>query len=479
MSSALHSRRPEICLMVVLLITAGIPGSAVSASAADTTDPSSNEASLHELRTWVAPGSIELPTPSAIGAAKASGNLTRSETITLNDTLVLELRASGLEGVLAARNGSNATARFFDLLANGTAELDVTQRNPSPSFHAKELQLAAYDSTRVVADGANDSYYLVVDLSRVSATRGHGERVHAGDAYRANFSLAESSSLAANGTESTLTNFTVRDPAAELSTVGERHEFAEPAPNQTLRGRTSLPPGSAVTVELRAQDADHRSSETVRVRNDSGGVNRFAATFDFSDVPAGTNFTTDVRAESYPELDFDATSVVVSKPTVRADISTVESTGVSIDATLSHGGFVAVHHGSADGAVLGYSHYLDAGADETAYVGLDPDLESNATLAAVAYRDTDRDGEFDPATDEPYASDGSVVADAVEFTVEETTTADPTTRATTTRPVRDGNKTTADAADTTAPGGDGPVSGFGAVPALVAPLVAGLLARRR
>lgn len=470
---------------------AAVVGSGTEANPTDRAALELEERSTRDLRTWVAPQSADLSNLSAVDAAKASGNLTRSDAVTKNDALVLELRASGLEGALAARSGSNATERFFDLLEEDAAELRVEQRNPSPELRTAEINLAEFDSTRVVADPANDSYYVVADLRKVNVTRGNRDaEIRRGHEYEANFSLAASSALTANGTESVLTNFTVVEPAAELATDGANREFVEPAPNRTLHGSTSLPPGSAVTVELESEDGARRFSETVRVRNGSNGVGEFAASFDFSGVPEGTNFTADVHAENYPELDFDATAIVVSEPSAAVEISTVESTGVSIDARLSHGGFVAVQRGSADGDLLGYSRYLDADSDETSYLSFDPDLESNASLVAVAYRDTDRDGEFDPEADEPYATEGSVVADEVAFAVEETTatatttgaTANPTDRETTDAPMPDG--TTASPSpdaegETTDAGAESEIPRFGVGAAVVALLALASLARRR
>jgi hypothetical protein len=484
------------CLLAVLLITAGIPVAGISAapsvataSESVATASASDEVTLHDLNTWVAPSSADLSNRSTVVAAAKSGNLNRSETVTPNDTLVLELRASGLEGVLDGQNGSNATERFFGLLEDPAFELRIEQRNPPPSLATAEIHLAEYDSTRVVTDPVNDSYYLVVDPAATNVTRGTREaELRPGQEYEANFSLAGSSALAANGTESATTNFVVVEPAAELSTAGAEREFAVPAPNQTISGTTTLPPGSEVTVELRLADGDRRFAETVRVQYDSDGVGRFGTAFDFSDVPDGTNLTADVRAESYPDLGFDATHVVVAEPTARAEIGTVTANGVSLDATLSHGGFVAVHRDSPDGELLGYSHLLDPEADESAYVNFVPDLESNATLVAVAYRDADRDGEFDPEVDEPYVSGDSAVAEAVEFTVETTTTAESTDEGTTTipsttLPTTDApmpDETTGNSAgETTDPENDGLVPGFGMGISVFALLVGLLFAKKR
>ena len=492
MSPTLHFERLLACLLAVLLVTAAIPAAMVPPSSAAASPAKSddaarltiNERSDVDLRSWVAPRSADLSNLSAVGAARASGNLTQSSAVTKNDTLVLELRASDLDGAIAAQNGSNTTERFFHMLEGDAAELRVRQTNPGPEVRAIEIHLAE-DSARVVADSVNDSYYVVVNLREANATRGEREaEIRRRHEYEANFSVARSSSLTANGTESATTRFAVVEPTAELTTAGERREFAEPAPNWTLYGSTSLPPGSAVTVELISKDGDRRFSETVRVRNGSDGGGEFAATFDLSAVPEGTNFTVTVEAESYPGLDFDRSPVVVSEPTAQVELSSAQPTGVSLGANLSHGGFVAVRRGSVDGDLLGYSQYLDADNDENGYVSLDPDLESNATLVTVAYRDTDRDGEFDPETDEPY-TDGEYdhrVAVSKTVTVEEPEPTTATTSETTESSMRGGTTTevvteSTDSADSHPPGVGSP--GFGILPAVVALLAVALLARGR
>jgi hypothetical protein len=450
-----------------------------------------DERSTGDFRTWVASGSADLSNRTGVLGAKASGNLTRSDTLVKNDTLVLELRASGLEGALAAQNGSNATTAFLGLLDGEEAELRVLQTNPTPERRPAELHLAEYDSTRVVTDQANDSYYLVADLQAANVTRGTVlAEIRAGQEYDVNFSLPGASALSTNGTESARTAFAVVDPAVEFSTAGENREFAVPAPNRTVSGRTTLPPGTRLTVKLRSPDGDHAFSKTVRVRNGSDGHGRFAVDFDFSGVPDGTNLTVDVRADAYPALDFDPTHVIVAEPTGNVEFGTADANGASLSATLSHGGFVAVHRGSADGELLGRSQYLSPDDDETTYVNFDPDLESNGTVVAVAYRDGDRDGEFDPGADEPYTdgdrdrraatSESVTVGDSDETTDRRTTR--ETARTTTRSPVQE--ETTAEPvtepespAEPGVPGIGSP--GFGVGSVLLALLVCALFGRRR
>jgi len=93
---------------------------------------------------------------------------------------------------------------------------------------------------------------------------------------------------------------------------------------------------------------------------------------------------------------------------------------VTVAATsLSGGGFVAVHRGSPDGAVLGHSQYLGAGSHEDVRVELETELSGAVTLVAVPYLDANGDSQFDPASgDDPYTDDGAPVSDAASVSVE-------------------------------------------------------------
>ena len=63
-----------------------------------------------------------------------------------------------------------------------------------------------------------------------------------------------------------------------------------------------------------------------------------------------------------------------------------DGTSVTVDAvTLENGGYVVVH--APNGDVLGNSEYLDPGTHEDVSVGLDPALESDAVLTAMAHTD--------------------------------------------------------------------------------------------
>ncbi|MFC4553117.1 MULTISPECIES: PGF-CTERM sorting domain-containing protein [Halorussus] len=234
-----------------------------------------SERSTHDLRTFVAPGSANLSNLTAVNAAMDAGNLTRSDAVTLDDTLVLELRASGLDGAVAAQNGSNVTAGFLSFLGGGVAELRIEQTNPMTEVRKAEIHLEPGDAG-VVADAKNDSYYAVVDLSDANVTRGaRAAELRAGHEYRANFTLAGSSVLAADGRESVVTNFTVVNS----------HEESTEGTTSTKRATSTL---ESPTSEDEATQTTNEPAETAT----NGDANSGADVPGFGVSAALTAFTT-------------------------------------------------------------------------------------------------------------------------------------------------------------------------------------------
>lgn len=494
MPSALHRRRLLSVAVVVLLVTAGIPASAAPASASDTmtsvsnaTTPASDttvstpdNGTALDLRTWVAPESAELSNLSAIDAAKASGNLTRAGVVAENDKLVLELRAEGLSSAIAARNESNLTARFSAWVATDGVSLRVRETTPGPSKPAIFVNVTDPDSATVVPGHRDDAYYLVVDTETVPVTDNYeptGDRTDLRTSeYRANLTLTNESGLV-ESRASAEANFSVRPREAGVVTeFGSHRVHVGSAPNRSVPVKTTLAPGSKVTVVVEGPGDPFPFEATGRVRNASDGF-VFAPTFDFSDVPPGTEFTVTASHRGESRIDYgDAGRGVVTEPTASVEWRAVGELDASVSASLSRGGFVVVRRSSPDGEILGNSPYLEPGADQTVLVPLDAALDSNATLVAVAVRDSDDDGEFDPETDEPYTDGSFRVADSktVAFGGTDATTGSETTREAT---------TTAVATEPTSPAEPGVPGvgspGFGVGAALVASLVVALLVRRR
>jgi len=114
------------------------------------------------------PGAFEeLTDRASIERAFEAGRLPALRPVPLNATLVYELSFPGIEGVLARQPGDTPAEQFRSLLnANGTS-LYAVEWNPPSSRHSYRLDLDDTDSSRVVADPTNDTYYVVVDTETV------------------------------------------------------------------------------------------------------------------------------------------------------------------------------------------------------------------------------------------------------------------------------------------------------------------------
>ncbi len=415
------------------------------------------------------------------------------------EVLVLELRVPGLAGAFAAAPGPNATARFRTLLGDAlavSAEEAIT--TVSQSERPVAFDLRNVSRFRVVSDPATDTYYVVLGTPRAFA--GHGgpharSAVELGDRLHVEVraQAARGTPAAANATVEFVERDTVLDtgPGSRLS----------PAPNGTLRvtGRTRLRSGERLVVRANGSSG---AVEPVSRRAVVGPDGRFSATFDLSGVPAGTRFAVAVLADGrtadvalgvvgrVASVWFDGRSGL-EHPVRSVTLAAVETT---------HGGFVAVHRGGADGRVVGASRYLPPGKHARVVVPLRRPVVPNATLVAVAYRDGDGDGAFDD-TDPAYPN-GTPTAVA-RFTARgEVTVATATPTAATTpapgatrsipetppstsqsspstgtpgRPTASRTRT----ASATRTGGDGTVPGFVGSLAVLALVAAGLLVARR
>ncbi|WP_191965429.1 MULTISPECIES: hypothetical protein [Haloferax] len=151
-----------------------------------------------------------------------------------------------------------------------------------------------------------------------------------------------------------------------------------------------------------------------------------------------------------PVTDTAAVTVAQAEPeppaeeptaSVQFDDQTSDGTTVTVtSATLSAGGFIAIH--DASGAVVGASEYLEPGDQSNVTVTLAEPLTENATLTAMPHLDTNDNQQLDFLTSEgaedgPYTMNGAPVTDTANVIVgaaEPTPTATPTATPTTEEP---------------------------------------------
>ena len=463
------------------------------------------ERSTENLQTWVAPedsfSDIEDLDNDEVGDVYdliADGAVTQSDTLATEDTLVLQLEASGLEGLFkyhADVDGLSETAALQAHTANfqssdtGHISALFEDENPGANVDETDLTIDALNSgdVHVILDEANDTHFVAVDSQGLLDAG-----VEDGDSYTANFSVA-SDDVSELGTDEDAQNvnmtFDVEDRDDGTSLNNDNDVVVRAASGQNISGETVAAPGTEVTVRIRSSDssAPFLKQPTAVVQEDGS----FTATADFSEEQPGANFTAQVRL-SGNDLGEEIDGQVAAAPVASVSISDQESDGetVTVDsASLSDGGFVVIHDGTlldgeVAGSVVGNSDYLESGSHEDIEISVEAQ-EEDFTAIAMPHLDTNGNEEYDfPDADGPYTENGSAVTDAANVTV---VTSTPTPTPTPTdEPTATPTPTPTDAPTTdmstptdepTTTSQDGP--GFTAVIALVALVAAALLAVRR
>ncbi|WP_267639812.1 DUF7827 domain-containing protein [Haloarchaeobius amylolyticus] len=243
------------------------------------------------LRTWTAPQGASVSDVSDILAAVEDGTITQDSSIAAGDVLIHELEASGLEGVTATQGGPNTSAQFFNVTSNTSASLAVTQTNPGQNRQPRMIELGA-DNTTVIADADNETYYLITPTDGLQANRsGNWESVQAGDEYEANFTVGEG--VLASSDQTVTTEFEVEEVDVTLDKNANDEVIVSSATNQSISGTSTLAAGSEVTVRVNSDDQNEPFLKPGTATVSSDGT--WSLELDFSDVPAGTNYTVSVR----------------------------------------------------------------------------------------------------------------------------------------------------------------------------------------
>jgi hypothetical protein len=273
---------------------AGSPGSNASDATRDVATASEN-VTVENLTVWTAPGSIRdrLDDREAIATARRTGNLTRDGTVARSDALVLSMRIPGLAARMDNVTGANETVRFIRATNGTDSSVRLVQTNPTTEVPEKIVGLHRSGAMTVVADQANDTYHLVVDLteSRVGF-RDYGEsispdgvdwnprmdpNVRRGELFAVNVTIDGHTSLFDTDRDSSR-------PDAVVHVVGVDAEFGatdaldvlvlQATTGQPVRARTSLAPGTPVVVRIenRSDGGPAIVRRTHVVETTTGGV---------------------------------------------------------------------------------------------------------------------------------------------------------------------------------------------------------------
>lgn len=467
--------------------TSGTARSATCGAGAVGMAESTAETSAVAVETFVAPGASyeHLTSPAALRAARANGSMGRASAgvsrtwedrvVAYRDVVVHRVSlggtAAGLADRLASSNGSSPTATFGTLVARGAVGFEYHGATACPPELALNASIER-GALRVVPDPANDTVTLVLDTDRLLfyppgaggpttdtfVLGHHGLRL----ALPADGPFANETAVAETG-------YQVETAAAGLDARHEGLVRVDPAADQVLGGRTTLAPGSEVTVTLVPYvGPDAAESATATVDRSRA----FAARFDLSDAPDGSLYAARIEpVATGPAVTGGATLVAVGDATgAVVDLRSHATVGTILYGpalTTTDGGFVVVRNAAGDR--VGASGYHDPGA-AVAQVDLQPALRSPQRVSVTVFRDVNGNRALD-AADAPYRVDGDPVRDVAEIRLKRD---GPATVAPGSAPPTTATGPSRNA--TTAPG----QSGYGPAAAVIAVgVAAGLVARRR
>jgi PGF-CTERM protein/surface glycoprotein (TIGR04207 family) len=243
-----------------------------------------------EINTWTAPDSVDPSDLEELTEAIADGEVTRTSDVANGDLVVHQLVTSGFEGTFDAQHNEEITQRFLDMSEAGTVyNFSIEQTNAGANQEPFALNLSTENAT-VVADGDNDTYYVVVDTGEVNTYDGNA--IPDDEGLTANFTVFNddandftSEDLDSDENEETLVDYEVVEPTVS---VDEPYNVSNAA-EQTVGGGTTLAPGTELTLRVRSTDGTSPSflkTASPVVQSDR----TWSAEFDFAERNVGDTY---------------------------------------------------------------------------------------------------------------------------------------------------------------------------------------------
>ena len=307
------------------------------------------------IRTWTAPQNRYGDLDAASDVREGDGEwLTRTDEVATGDTVVYEIQASGLEGPLDARNEDTVTSEFYDF-ANGSesdpaAGFAVAQQDPGPNQNPLLLQLNGSNS-RVVADSANDSYYVITrtgadgpsavedddDDGAIDPDETDYGQVSTDDDLRASFTVfgddENDLDLTTDGDDEVVeTTHSLTDPELSMS---EPFNVTE-ASGQEVFGEATVAPGTEIRVRVRSGD-NVRPAFLKTAETTVDGDGQFLVTLSFNDTSPGDRYNV-VVDDTGPasEISIEGTvQPVIQTPTTDTPAETTVITSTSTPTTTT------------------------------------------------------------------------------------------------------------------------------------------------
>ncbi|AFK20144.2 PGF-CTERM sorting domain-containing protein [Haloferax mediterranei ATCC 33500] len=265
-----------------------------------------NEAGVNNVQTWTAPSSESLSDLDEVNDALDNANLTKDQKIAFKDQVVVQIEAPGLEGTVGAQD--DETPQFF-AKSNGfndSYRLTINQSNPGPN---RDPKILAVSNASVVADGDNDTYYVVIDSNEIEAYRDSDDNgvvdsgemtsnnavdVEDDDEYNVEFKMIEKkevqNSLAlVEDNKSAVTSYSHVEAEHTFDVSDNDEVNVTNAADQVISGSSNVAPGTELALKAESSgDTQPKFLKTATVYVQEDGS--FSATFDFSEQSVGDEF---------------------------------------------------------------------------------------------------------------------------------------------------------------------------------------------
>ncbi|AWB28088.1 DUF7827 domain-containing protein [Halococcoides cellulosivorans] len=259
----------------------------------------------------------------------AAGRVFESSRAPTNGTAILELQADGIEGAIEARARRGDTLPvivpvYYSTDGRQMGSISILQ-DPVPIFASVEWPVASIGGGsgspyRVVSRPDTGQYYVFLDVSEPT---GSAESIDMHVGTR-NASTGAADHLIPDGDDFLSTDWsmwveeTVPD-VNESALVDMDDRSYDPAPNQTVSGTTTLPPGTELVVYLESDlDSETGSAFLTEARAVVAPDGTWSTTVDLSDGVEGQDFSIEFYEPSVTPDEFD---------------TAIESTSVSTDRT--------------------------------------------------------------------------------------------------------------------------------------------------
>lgn len=385
------------------------------------------------MTAMVAPGSVDT---TAANAGTVLDGATPRHTVAKGDLAVLRFNLTGLGAAVDPAHLAGGPA------GNG---IDVHFEDTSPPPNRPAHSFEASDSSAVTTYWNTETAQLVVVWDTADVALRNGRHT-----YDVSLSIDGQYNHLLTGTE-TATNgtITVVAPMVDLDLPTHVRVFPWDSPTLSVTGTTTLAPGT--DLQVRTLGTDPRPF----LRSVTGTVTTngtFHASLDLTGLgptPPVPLFVLGHRDETAHDLTVVGSNASFTFPNQTSETGrAVELTNVTLDA----GGFLVVgHRSNGSTGPAGVSSPLDPGTAGNVTVAIDPGLNTSGYVVARAYMDSNENGTYDPGTDRPYRSNGTVVSRRAVVWVgtADTNSTVPPPTTTTTAANRSSNATTVTATPTT------------------------------